>query len=148
MSYYFKGKKKTDLTTEQKERYAVLRSRDVELPPQLETRLETIREYIGPITSGEVWSAFEELWQDAVVCWILSGENPNIEWVYPEIWRDERTQEEKQQDKAAWEKVLRERNAREECRKRESEQWRHKLEREIHPIRTFFRDLIARFRKS
>ncbi len=144
MGYYFpKAKTTADLSPEQNERYQALRSKDVELPQPLQVRFEVIKERIGPVTSGEIMSAFEELWQDAVVCWVLSNENPEIEWVDPEFAKDERTPEELQRDREAWENTLREWRERDEREKRELEEW----ERKTYPIRTFFRDMFARFRK-
>ena len=145
MGYYFpKAKTVPDLNPEQTERYKTLRSKGVELPPPLKDRFESVKERIGPLTSGEIMSAFEELWQDAVVNWILSGENPDIEWVYPEAWKDERTPEELQRDREAREETVRRWKERDECEKREFEEW----ERKTYPIRTFFRDLFEHFRKS
>lgn len=145
MGYYFpKAKTMADLTPEQTERYKALRSKGEELPPPLQARFGAIKERIGPLTSGEIMSAFEELWQDAVVNWVLSNENPNIEWVYPEAWKDERTPEELQRDREAWEATVRGWKEREEREKREFDEW----ERKTYPIRTFFRNLFARFRKE
>lgn len=145
MGYYFpKAKTTADLNPEQSGHYQALRSKGVELPEPLKSRFEAVKERIGPITSGEIMSAFEELWQDAVVNWVLSGENPDIAWIYPEAWKDERTPEELQRDREAWETMLREWKDREERGEREFEEW----ERKTYPIRTFFRDLLARFRRS
>ena len=145
MGYYFpEAKTKADLTPEQAERYNSLRAKGAGLPEPLKLRFEAVKERIGPLTSGEIMSAFEELWQDAVVNWILSGEDPDIAWVYPEAWKDERTQEELQRDREAWKETVRGWKEREEREKREFEEW----ERKNYPIRTFFRDLFARFRKS
>jgi len=145
MGYYFpKAKTTADLNPEQIERYKMLRSKGMESPPQLKEHFEAVKERIGPLTSGEIMSAFEELWQDAVVNWILFGENPDIEWVYPEAWKDERTPEELQRDREAWKNTLREWKERDVREKREFEEW----ERKTYPIRTFFRDLFARFRKG
>ena len=145
MGYYFpKAKTKVDLSSEQNERYQALRSKGAELPPSLKDRFGAVKERIGPLTSGEIMSAFEELWQDAVVNWILSGENPDIAWIYPEAWKDERTLQELQRDREAWEETVRGWKEREEREKREFEEW----ERKSYPIRTFFRDLFVRFRKG
>lgn len=143
MGYYFpKAKTVADLSEEQKGRYEELRAPETELPLALKNRLEVIKERIGPITSGEVWSAFEELWRDAVVCWILANENPDIEWVDLELAKDERTEEELQRDREAWENTVREWREREERERREYDDW----EKKEYPVRHYIRKFFSRFR--
>lgn len=140
MGYYFpKAKTTSDLTSKQNERYKVLRSREVELPSSLKDRFETIGKRIGPVTSGEIWSAFEELWQDAVVCWIISGENSEIEWSDLELVKDERTEEELQRDREAWQNTLREWKDRDKRERQECNEW----ERKKYPVRCFLRKLFS-----
>ena len=85
MGYCFPGtRQKNDLNPVQRKRYEELRSKAgaAHWGPALRERLATVKEYIGPITSGEIWSAREELVQDAFVAWIIAGENPEkVEWV-------------------------------------------------------------------
>jgi hypothetical protein len=143
MGYYFpKAKTVANLNPEQSERYKTLRSPGTELPSALKDRFQAIKERIGHITSGEIWSAFEELWQDAVVCWILSGENPEIEWTDLHTEEKEPTEGERQRAKGWWDNFFREMKEREEREKRELDVW----ERTNYPVRYFFRKLFARFR--
>ena len=143
MGHYFpKAKTMADLSLEQKERYNVLRSKGAELPEPLKARFEAVKERIGPITSGEIWSALKELWQDAIVCWILS-ENSEIEWLDLEFAKDERTEEELQRDREVWENTVRGWIEREEREKREYEEW----EKKEYPVRYFLQKFFDRFRK-
>lgn len=146
MGYYFtKAKTTADLSPKQNERYRALRSKGTELLPTLKSRFEAIKERIGPITSGEIWSAFEELWQDAVVCWILSDENPEIEWIDLHTEEKEPTEEERQRAKEWQENFFREMQEREEREKREYDEW----EKVHHPIRRlFWKGLSSIFRRE
>lgn len=145
MGYYFpKARTTANLNPEQNERYQALRSEGAKLPPALQRRLLDIKERIDPVTSGEIMSAFDELWQDAVVCWILSGENPDIQWIDLQTEEEEPTEEDRQRAKDWWEHFSGELKESEEQRERYFNEW----ERKTYPVRTFFRDLFARFRKS
>lgn len=88
MGYYFeKARSRKDLSPEQLERYNAFRSPDstLPIPQELHDRIEFIKEYVGLVTSGEVWSAFEELVQDAFVAWIIAGEDPQkVQWIHPD----------------------------------------------------------------
>jgi hypothetical protein len=125
MGYYFpRAKTAADLNPEQRERYEMLRSSETEQPPPaLKARFESIKKRIGPITSGDIWAAFDELWQDAITCWILSGENPKIEWV--DLHTEERKPAEEERRRAQkWtEEFLRKLEEDQKCRERELEEW-------------------------
>ena len=102
MGYYFqKARSPKDLNEEQLARYNQLRSpeNDEEHAPELLRRYQEVKDYIGPLTSGEIMSAHEELVQDTVVTWILAGEDPSkVEWSDPKdlvIPEPEPTEEEK-----------------------------------------------------
>lgn len=85
--YYEKAKSKKDLNEEQQKRYEALRSSAfADLPPALRERIKFVKEYVGPVASGEVWAAYEELVQDAFVVWVLASErHPTmVEWKNPE----------------------------------------------------------------
>ncbi len=86
MGYYFpKARSLKDLDLQQQERYKILRSTGRNQQPALLSRIETVEKHAGPITSGEIWSALEELLQDVFVTWILAGEDPEkVQWVDPE----------------------------------------------------------------
>lgn len=86
MGYYFeKARSKKDLNPKQLERYKALRSGDEPLPQALIDRIEAVKKYVGPIFSGEIWAALEELVQDAFVAWVFAGEDPSkIQWSDPE----------------------------------------------------------------
>ncbi len=86
MGYYFeKARSLKGLSPEQKERYKALRAPGQLIPSELRVRIEAMKTYIGLITSGEIWSALDELVQDSIVNWILAGEDPaKVQWVNPD----------------------------------------------------------------
>ncbi len=86
MGYYFeKARSLKDLDLAQKKRYEELRSSDYQTPQELSDRIKFVKRHIGPVTSGEIWSAAEELIQDTVVTWILADEDPlKVEWSDPD----------------------------------------------------------------
>lgn len=121
--YFPKAKEKKDLDPSQQERYDTLVTTPTrELPPKLQERLVFIKEYIGPITSGEIWSAHNELAEDAVVNWILSEEDPlQIKWTEPRQLKASQfppTEEEKRKAQEWWENF-----------KRDHEEWRQRQAR-------------------
>lgn len=142
MGYYFpKAKTTADLITpEQVKRYNALRTKGAELPEPLKLRFEAVKQRIGPLTSGEIMSAFEELWQDAVVNWILSNENPEIEWVDPEFAKEGRTPEELQRDREAWKATVRGWKERKERERHEFDE----REKKEYPVRHLFRKFFER----
>lgn len=104
--YYEKARTSKDLSEEQLNRYNALRSTGLKDLPELLSRLEEIKEYIGPLFNGETMSAHEELVQDAIVTWILAGEDPEkVSWTEPSDLAVEpppRTEEEKRASAEAW----------------------------------------------
>lgn len=109
MGYYFeKAKSLKDLNPEQQKRYKTLRSKDQVLSQELLSRFEVVKEYIGPLTSGEIISALEELVEDIFVTWILAGEDlTQVEWVDPKelaIPKKPLTEEEKRKANEWWKK--------------------------------------------
>ena len=148
MGYYFeRARTKKELDTEQKIRYEILRAPSTVLHPALEARLEACKAYVGPITSGEVWSALDELAQDAFVVWVLAGEDPaKVEWKNPDdltVPQPPPTDEERRRA-AEWAENFKrglEEDRQEAARLRQQAEadWQKQ-----HPIRHFFRQLAER----
>lgn len=143
MGYYFeRAKSRKDLTEEQLGRYEALRSSDDLRPWALESRLKLIRNYIGPLTSGEVMSALEELVQDAFVVWILAGEDPaKAQWANPDdliVPPSPPTEEERQRAEEWSRNFMRQL---EEQRKQDEADWEEYM-RVSHPIRHFLGKIV------
>ena len=105
MGYYFhNGKGEKSLSPEQVARYKELRQLSSEATPAaLNERLEAIKEFIGPITSGEVWSAYEELLKDAFANWVLADEDPEkVKWVELKVSEPEPPTEEERKRTQEW----------------------------------------------
>lgn len=134
MGYYFsRAKTREELSEEQRVRYEALRAPDAELPQTLHDRIEWIKEYIGPLTSGEIISAYQELLQDAIVTWILADEDTDkIAWSEPkDIKTPPPSEAERAERQRRWEEtvaqIMRDRIEREE----ELEPYRQEYEREL-----------------
>ncbi len=113
MGYYFqKARSPKDLNEEQLARYNELRSteNDEERHPELLRQYQKVKDYIGPLFSGEVMAELEELVQDLVVTWILAGEDPSkVEWSDPKdlcIPEPEPTEEEKPERTRHWNELF------------------------------------------
>ena len=150
MGYYFeKAKTRESMNTEQLERYEAFRSSDstFPIPQELHDRIEFIKKYIGPITSGEIVAALEELIQDAIVTWILAGENPQkVQWTHPDdIATPPPTEEEKQENRKRWEETVARWEEENKHKQAELELWKreHRIER-WKQIGAFFQRLLGR----
>jgi hypothetical protein len=108
--YYEKARTSKDLDEEQLERYDELRTTGAKELPELLSRLQELKEYIGPLCNGETMSAHEELVQDAIVTWILADEDPEeVAWSVPSdlvIAPPPLTEEEKQASAEAWRAII------------------------------------------
>lgn len=155
MGYYFdKAKSRKDLNETQQIRYEVLRALPHDkLHPVLAYRLEQVREYIGPITSGEIWAELGELAQDAFVVWILAGEDPTkaeLAWQSPVDLATPKpppTEEERRRANEWSENFIRqleEERRREELRRQQAEADGDEYFRVHHRLRNFFRRIFRR----
>ena len=149
MGYYFKKARSCkDLDTEQVKRYEAFRSADsmLPIPQELRDRIEFIKEYVRPVTSGEVWAALEELVQDAFVTWILAGEDAEkVEWVDPkELETPPPTEEERKKSQEWWKNFQKEARERKRNEKKKHDEW----ERVNRPVLHFLRKAASFFRRE
>lgn len=80
--YFPTAKTEQDLSPDQFKKYKEFNTPLGRSSPELHARLKEIDDFIGPVTSGEILAAREELREDAFVSWILADEDPTkVEWV-------------------------------------------------------------------
>ncbi|MBU6388366.1 hypothetical protein KGQ72_00585 [Patescibacteria group bacterium] len=80
--YFPKAKSEQDLNPQQLERFKAFRAPLGESAPALAARIKAIKEFIGPVMSGEMLAAEEELIDDSVARWVLAGEDPEkVKWL-------------------------------------------------------------------
>jgi hypothetical protein len=74
---------KEELGTEGRVRYQILSKLPPEdLHPVLRDRLELVKRYIGPLTSGDIMAAYADYREDSIARWIRDGEDPDrVEWI-------------------------------------------------------------------
>lgn len=145
MGYNFsEAKDRKSLNDKQKERFDELYPLS-NLPDALKNRIDRAIEYVGPINNGEAWAARNELITDAIVVWILAGEDPQkVQWLDLEkmdVPPPPLSEEEKARRKKKNDDFLRELNEKSERRRREYDEW----ERKHHPIRYFFFETLPRY---
>lgn len=80
--YFPTAKSEQDLNSQQLELYKSLRTLGGKRSPELHARITAIKQFVGPVTSGEIIAAEEELMEDAFVSWVLANEDPQrVTWV-------------------------------------------------------------------
>jgi hypothetical protein len=81
--YFPAAKDESALNPTQLRRYQTLRiTPEDQWPQPLQDRLDEVKLYVGPLNSSDDYGSLQELIKDAVVSWVLAGEDSqNVAWI-------------------------------------------------------------------